>query len=74
MAGLPVKPTRQTQPHRRGARQPGLALDAMTKGRTSGGINPMDLSRAAQRMQKMLKPGGRPHRPARPERPGRPDR
>jgi hypothetical protein len=40
-----VKPSRRTQPYRAGARHPGGALTAMTRGRTFGGYNPKDLER-----------------------------
>lgn len=42
-----MKPTRRSQPYRVGARSPGAALTAMTKGRTAGGLNPKDAERAA---------------------------
>jgi hypothetical protein len=42
-----MKPSHRTQPYRKGqARQPGLAMKAMQKGRTGTGHNPMDLQRA----------------------------
>lgn len=59
--------TRITQPYRKGARQPGPALTAMMRGRTSGGYNPMD---AARNVQKLTAAGKR--RPTRPPRPPRP--
>lgn len=43
-----MRPTRRTQPYRKGqARQPGRVLDAMKRGRTMFGQNPMDVSRAS---------------------------
>jgi hypothetical protein len=66
-----VKATRLTQPYRRGTRNPGPALTAMTKGRTYAGTNPQDLTRS---VQKLIRAGGgrgtgpRPARPARPVR------
>ena len=41
-----MKPTRKTQPYRQGPRSPGQALNAMTRGRTAGGMNPADVKRA----------------------------
>lgn len=65
-----MKPTRSTQPYRRGARSPGAALTAMLKGRTSAGWNPIDAQRDAQNV-KALTTRRRPQRPARPKRPSR---
>jgi hypothetical protein len=65
-----VKPTRSTQPYRSGPRQPGAALTAMLKGRTAGGQNPADTTRAAA----LIAAGKRTKRPARPVRPQRPPR
>lgn len=42
-----MKPTRATQPYRRGARAPSAALNAMLRGRTLTGFNPADVQRAA---------------------------
>jgi hypothetical protein len=39
---------RRSQPYRRGAREPGAALDAMLRGRDAYGGNPMDLQRNVQ--------------------------
>lgn len=64
-----VKPTRLTQPYRRGARQPGPALNAMLKGRTSAGYNPMD---AKRNVQSLVAAGKR--RPKRAPRVPRPPR
>lgn len=44
-----MKPTRATQPYRKGARQPGSALAAMLRGRTLYGQNPADVRRVSQR-------------------------
>ena len=65
-----MKPTRTTQPYRKGARHPGAALTAMLRGRTMGGWNPKDTERA----QFLVRAGGRRKRPARPQRPARPPR
>jgi hypothetical protein len=65
-----VKPTRATQPYRRGARVPGPALTAMLKGRTAASYNPQDAVRDWQSMRALT---GR-KRPVRPERPKRPAR
>ena len=65
-----MKPTRQTQPYRQGARHPGPALNAMLRGRTFGGWNPKDVERAAF----LRRAAVRPKRPTRPARPGRPQR
>jgi hypothetical protein len=64
-----VKPTRQTQPYRRGARAPSAALTAMLRGRTASGFNPADIKRAG-----FLIAAGRKTRPQRPARPSRPAR
>lgn len=61
-----MKPTRKTQPYRKGARQPGAALDAMRRGATAGGLNPMDVQRLAH-----LIAAGRRRKAGRPERPDR---
>jgi hypothetical protein len=46
-----MKPTRRTQPYRRGlARPPGGALTAMVMGRTLYGQNPQDVNRATAKM------------------------
>lgn len=66
--------TRQSQPYRKGPRQPGMALNAMLKGRTSSGFNPKDIERNVAKMKQAGKQPSRPERPARPERPGRPAR
>lgn len=44
-----MKPTRTSQPYRKGARQPGPALSAMTKGAPAFLPNPAALTRMAQR-------------------------
>lgn len=62
-----MKPTRATQPYRRGARAPGAALTAMLKGRTAAGWNPIDTQRAMILSGKRRRPG-RPQRPKRPAR------
>jgi hypothetical protein len=43
-----ARPTRRQQPYRDGqsTRAPGPTLDAMRRGRTAGGLNPMDNKRA----------------------------
>jgi hypothetical protein len=68
--------SRLTQPYRKGARNPGPALTAMTRGRSFGGGNPKDLERSVQRLISagMGKTSARPARPARPPRPQRPPR
>lgn len=63
-----MKPTRATQPYRRGARMPGAALTAMLRGRSGAGWNPMDAQRDAQSLKLLT---GRPKRPPRPRRPQR---
>jgi hypothetical protein len=50
---------------------PGLALNAMRRGRTAGGVNPADITRGAQRLMREAKARKRPPRPARPPRPPR---
>lgn len=40
-----MQPTRASQPYRRGAREPGLALQMMLQGRPGFQPNPMDLER-----------------------------
>jgi hypothetical protein len=50
---------------------PGMALNAMLKGRTASGHNPKDLERNVQMLQRVKKSGKRPARPARPQRPPR---
>lgn len=64
-----MRPTRATQPYRKGPRQPGAALTAMLRGRTAGGHNPADVSRVAMLMRAKGKTKRR--RPQRPERPPR---
>ncbi len=44
-----MKPSRRTQPHRKGGRAPGSALSAMLAGKPKFMVNPMD---AKRRMQK----------------------
>lgn len=67
--------SRLAQPYRKGSlRPPGLALQAMTKGRTSAGYNPKDMERNLQTLQRAAKAPKRPARPARPDRPPRPSR
>jgi hypothetical protein len=47
-----VKPSRRTQPHRKGparVMEPGGSLAAMLRGATAQGRNPMDVKRAAQK-------------------------
>jgi hypothetical protein len=62
----------QAQPYRSGkGRMPGLALNAMRRGRTAGGVNPADITRGAQRLMREAKARKRPPRPARPPRPPR---
>jgi len=51
---------------------PGMALNAMLKGRTSSGFNPKDIERNVQVMQRAKQASRK--RPPRPERPPRPDR
>ena len=48
-----MRPTRRTQPYRRGARAPGQALAAMLRGRTLYGHNPMDLRRGMHRRPRL---------------------
>jgi hypothetical protein len=40
-----MRPSRRTQPYRKGSRQAGPSLSAMLRGRTGYGYNPMDLHR-----------------------------
>jgi hypothetical protein len=65
-----VKPTRATQPYRKGARTPGPALTAMLKGRAANGTNSADVKRAGY----LVAAGKRHKRPDRPQRPARPPR
>jgi hypothetical protein len=55
-----ARATRRQQPYRKGlgTRLPGAVKDAMTRGRTAGGLNPMDNKRAllAGKMQKIKIP------------------
>ena len=56
-----MKPSRATQPYRKGvARQPGLADKAMKRGRTATGFNPSDIMRGMQKgangARKVLQP------------------
>jgi hypothetical protein len=66
--------SRRVQPYRKGAREPGAALTAMTRGRDFQGGNPQD---AVRRVQMLMRAGkaqnGQPRgpRPARPARPAR---
>jgi hypothetical protein len=66
--------TRKTQPYRSGSqgRNPGMALQNMTRGRTMGGFNPQDAARRVQVLMRASKQtetrGPRPARPARPAR------
>lgn len=69
-----MKPTRATQPYRKGPRTPGLALTAMLRGRTVGGMNPADTKRAAAAMPKWWDNARRAPRKPRPQRPVRPPR
>lgn len=46
---MTVKPTRATQPYRKGARRPGAALAAMLKGKPGYLPNPQGLKRRMQR-------------------------
>lgn len=72
-----MKPTRQTQPYRQGAREPGAALTAMTKGTTLYGANPADTTRTASKMGRKKWPQravNRPQRLPRPQRTPRPPR
>jgi hypothetical protein len=66
--------TRRTQPYRKGAREPGAALQAMTRGRTMGGYNPQDAARNVQRLMNAGKARKAAERTARPPRPPRPAR
>jgi hypothetical protein len=65
---------RRAQPYRKGSqgRNPGMALQNMTRGRTMGGFNPQDGVRRAQLLMRAGKQtearGPRPARPARPAR------
>jgi hypothetical protein len=64
--------TRRTQPYRQGARNPGAALQAMTRGSDFQGGNPMDSQRAVQRLvQAGQQVQARKARAARPARPAR---
>lgn len=70
-----MRATRRTQPYRKTApRHPGLALTSMLRGRTTGGMNPADVSRGAATLMRAAKAGKRHRRPARPARPKRPAR
>lgn len=67
--------SRRTQPYRKGGpRPPGTALTNMLRGRTTGGYNPADTTRAqflVKAANRRSKPGKRPPRPARTKRPAR---
>lgn len=65
-----MKANRGTQPYRKGPRAPGAALVAMLRGRTAGGFNSADTTRAAQAIKRA---GERQHnaRAARGSRPPR---
>lgn len=52
-----MKPTRRTQPYRKGSGMPGPA--GMYAGRTAYGHNPMDLKRALKRKPKRRPPAGK---------------
>jgi hypothetical protein len=65
--------TRRSQPYRQGPRVPGVALDAMKRGRSASGSNPQDAVRAFMSAAKK-RTSKRPDRPPRPERPPRPPR
>jgi hypothetical protein len=54
-----VKPTRQTQPVRKGPRQPSLALYAAPRGRTAGGWSSADIWRKSARMARAASTGAR---------------
>lgn len=45
-----MKPSRTTQPYRRGARIGGPVLSSMLKGATASGSNPADVQRGLARM------------------------
>lgn len=49
-----MKPTRRTQPYKRGlaTRLPGAARDAMRRGRAQGLANPMDVKRLAAKLER----------------------
>lgn len=67
------RPSRKTQPYRAALpRHPGPALTAMTRGRTSGGYNPADITRSVRMLSGA--PKMRAKRPPRPPRPKRPQR
>lgn len=66
--------SRLVQPYRKGSRNPSPALTAMTRGRSFGGYNPMDVTRNVQRLTRAGQTKKRPQRPVRPERPQRPAR
>lgn len=55
-----MKPTRKTQPHRKGPRRPTIALTNMKRGRTVFGQNPMDAKRAGQKRLRVRKRRKRP--------------
>lgn len=67
--------SRRSQPYRKGQpRMPGTALTNMLRGRTTGGFNPADTTRAqflVKAANRRGKPGSRPKRPPRPARPAR---
>jgi hypothetical protein len=48
-----MRPSRRTQPYRRGSRQAGAALSAMLAGRSAWGQNPADTRRAFERASKL---------------------
>jgi len=52
-------PSRLAQPYRKGARQPGMALTAMLRGRAANGANPADTTRAAQMIASAYQRRGR---------------
>lgn len=62
-----------SQPYKGTAVIPGPALAAMKRGRTAGGLNPMDVQRGAQTMVGLVAAETR-HRKARKARPAMPAR
>lgn len=50
-----MRPTRRTQPHRRGQQTPGPALTAMKAGKPAFLRNPMDTARATARSRRRRK-------------------
>jgi len=65
-----MRPTRQTQPLRRGARAPSAALTNALRGRTLGGYNPADITSYSAGTYASVAIATRAALPGDPDRPG----